>query len=363
MKIRCAILQPEIPHYRQDFFRLLKDHCETMDLFVYNTCERTKKDGIHLVETDCEYISNLDYRGKILLYNPFPLLSKKYNAIVLMLHFGHITTWLILLFKFIHRKKIILWGQGISVKRYIKESSHPDWKLKWQIAMADAVLLYQEPQAYQWKRLFPKKSIVSLNNTISDVNEILKTSTAIDKDCLRQKYSISQPVIFIFCARFENKYRRVDLLIETIEKLDSKKYGFIIIGSGKNKPDFSNYKNVYDFGAVYDRALKNELFSIADVYFQPGWVGLSIVEAMAYGKPVCTFVRSEETLQCVEYSYIEDGINGYIFNDMDDCIEKITHTPLEDMVKMGSNARKLVKDYLTPDKMAIKVYTVLESFK
>lgn len=157
---------------------------------------------------------------------------------------------------------------------------------------------------------------------------------------LKCKYNITQENILIFCARFENNYRRTDLLIETIKQLNTEKYGFIIIGAGKNKPDFSLYNNVYDFGAIYDTNIKRELFYIADLYFQPGWVGLSIVEAMAYGKPICTFIRSEETKQCVEYSYIENNTNGLIFTNIDDCITRISQLTNDEIKQLGANANK-----------------------
>ena len=366
---RIGILQPEVPHYRTEFFERLGEQCETMDLFVYNSLEKTRKEGFCVNGNDNEnvnYLGNWDVHN-VLLYNPLPLLNKRYDTLVLMLHFAHVTTWLLLLTKWIHRKKIILWGQGISVKRYLKESKKPDWKLKWQIALADGVWIYEEPEAKQWQAIFPHKPIVALNNTLSGVEEMVRTAE-LDVNPnpnvnlngrLKEKWGITEEVVLIFCARFENNYRRVDLLLEAIERLDPQKYGFIIIGEGKNKPDFTKYKNVHDFGAVYDNEIKRELFAAADIYFQPGWVGLSIVEAMAYGKPVFTFKRSEETLQCVEYCYIQDGENGLIFTDMEDCLQKIRSLTKSQIQEMGLQAQNLVKQKLTPRQMVANAMRIL----
>lgn len=360
MNPRIAFLQPEVPHYRKEFFQDIGNYCERSAIFVYNSFSFAKEKGFEVDTTGLNYIANKKIKNIILLYTPFPLLSKKYDTLVLMLHFAHITTWGLLLTKFIHRKKIILWGQGISVKRYLREEKKLDWKLKWQIGMADGVWLYMEKEAKQWRKIFPDKPIVALNNTLSGVKEMTDYMPHASKDDFKNKYAIKQNTILIFCARFENNYRRTDLLLEAIQRLDAKKYGFIIIGAGKNKPDFSIYENVYDFGAVYDTSIKQELFYIADLYFQPGWVGLSIVEAMAYGKPICTFVRSEETKQCVEYSYIEDGVNGLVFSDIDDCINRISMLGAEDIYRLGQNARHLAKS-LTPEKMAENALTVINA--
>ena len=350
MKRKMAILQPEVPHYREEFFEHLSKECETTDLYVYNSFEHTRQHGFNISTKGIKYIRNLNLH-EVLFYNPLPLCSRGYDTLVLMLHFAHVTTWLLLLTKWLHRKKIILWGQGISVKRYLKESKKPDWKLRWQLALADGAWIYEEPEARQWQAIFPKKPIVALYNTLTGVEDM-------NVDINANK-NLDGKVVLLFCARFDNDYRRTDLLVEAIEKLDKERFSFIIIGDGKNKPDFSRFSNVHDYGAVYDKEKKRELFSVADVYFQPGWVGLSIVEAMAYGKPILTFRRSEQTLQCVEYCYIEDGKNGLLFDDMEDCLRQITALTKERIQQMGEYARLQVRQQLTPRKMAERAISIL----
>lgn len=355
-----AFLQPEVPHYRKEFFDRLKNHLNGMDIFVYNSIEKTKKQGFYVEGFGEEYIANINMKG-ILLYNPLKLLKRKYDMLVLMLQFSHLTTWLLLLTKWIHRKKIILWGQGISVKRYLQEEHKPDWKLKMMIALSDGVMFYTEKELGIWKNIFPDKKMVALNNTLTGAREMAEYVARKPKVELKEEYGIKEPVILIFCARFESNYRRTDLLLETIQRLDKDRFGFIIIGAGKNKPDFSSYANVYDFGAVYDTEKKQDLFSIADIYFQPGWVGLSIVEAMAYGKPVFTFKRSEETKQCVEYAYLQEDVNSKIFINSDDCIYKIDKVTEEEVCRMGCRAKQLVNNKLTLERMSGAALSIIEN--
>lgn len=331
-----------------------------MDIFVYNTLEMAKKNGFNVSDKEIGYLPNISVKG-ILIYNPFYLTKTQYEGLVLPLHFAHITTWILLFTKRIHKKKLVLWGQGISVKRYLKEEKQPDWKLKLMINMADGVLFYTEKEKKMWNDRFPNKMMVALNNTLSGVKSIVDYKFPGLKDELKRKYGIKEEIIFIFCARFESIYRRIDLLLNTIHRLDSDKFGFIIIGNGKNKPDFSLYPNVYDYGAVYDTEKKHELFTMADAYYQPSWMGLSIVEAMAYGKAVLTFQRSEETKQGVEYAYIKSGENGLLFSDMEDCITQIERLSIEEMSRLGSNAREFVKKFLTIDKMVNNALMVINS--
>ena len=366
--MKLVHLQPFIPHYREEFFSLLgrrlKEKCggKTLEQKIY-TFERTKdvkSASFNMSNISCKHIQNMLIKGKLLVYNPFKLLRKENEVLVLMLHFAHISTWLLLLTKRLHHKKIILWGQGISVRRYLKEEKKPDWKLKWMMALADGVWLYMEKEKEQWQKLFPQKPMVALNNTLTGVDEMVNYKPELNKEDLKKKYDIQEEIVFIFCARFTAD-RRIDLLLESLKRLDAKKYGFVIIGAGASKPDFSTFKNVHDFGAVYDTAIKRELFALADIYFQPGWVGLSIVEAMAYGKPIFTFERSFETLQCVEYSYIENGENGLIFKDIDTCIDKINSLSKDNIKRMGDNAREYVAKHLTIEQMVNNAMIVIEN--
>jgi glycosyltransferase involved in cell wall biosynthesis len=342
-----GILQPHIPHYREDFFKGIQkaNDCQVL---CYQDEIHAKNNNFKNADIKIINLKAIEKKG-FLWYNPYAF--KKYDVLVLMLNFGHIATWLILLTKFIHRKKIIIWGQGISVKRYLKEAKKPSFLLRKMISMADCVWFYTQKELKQWQEILPnKKNMISLDNTISGVEGILNHQSRMPLNKLKEKYKINQERCFIFCARFNNPYRRVDLLIEVIEKFNSDKYSFIIIGDGKYKPDFSKYSNVYDFGSVYDKNIKDDLFDIADFYFQPGWVGLSVVEALAHGKPVVTFRRSKETLQCVEYAYLNNK-NSIIVNSTEEMLKNINKLSDDELQRMSKEAKVYVQKNLTTDKM------------
>ena len=200
--MKVAILQPEVPHYREDFFSMLRSRVGGLDVYIYNSVDFAKKKGFNVKEDDnIIYINNKNLGG-FLCYSIRKLFKKKYDTLVLMLHFAHLTTWLLLFTKWIHGKKIILWGQGISVKRYLLEEKKPDWKLKLMIKFSDGVWLYTEKERNQWEKIFPDKKIVALCNTFTGVDEILSYRSLETKDELKNKYNIKEPVVFIYFARF-----------------------------------------------------------------------------------------------------------------------------------------------------------------
>lgn len=353
-----AILQPLIPHYREDFFEGLQKEV-SCDIYCYEKREKSKSDNFKHAHTSVKGIAAIEPK-KFLLYNPFTLLKRRYSTLVLMLNKGHISTWFLLFTSFLHRKKIILWGHGISVRRYAREEKKLPFTLRWMIKMADGVWFYTDKEQQLWKRHIPSLRSVALNNTISEVDKIVRQPEP-DKKGIRSKHGMMQQVFFIFCARFNDPARRTDLLLQAIQKMDATRFGFIIIGDGKLKPDFKPYNNVYDFGEVYDRTMKDELFAAADIYFQPAWIGLSVVEAMAYGLPVFALKRSEIISQGVEYGYIENNVNGMLFSDIRSFTDKAGALTHEQIQVLGRNAKTFAETKLSMDNMVNSALTLLQS--
>ena len=353
--MKVAIVQKVVPLYREEFFSQLS---EKVDLTVFLYEEAKGGDVTHSDSIRMRHIRNIAFRN-IRYVSLFTLLFGGFDTLVLELHQGHISTWLLLLTRFIHRKKIILWGQGISVKRYCKEEKKANMSLKLMIKMSNGCWIYMPKEKDQWQKIYPKKAFVALGNTISGIKGMLNYESNKSQEELKNKYDIKEDIVFIYCARFNTLNRRTDLLEEVITQLGTNKYGFIIIGDGQYKPDFSKYPNVYDFGRVYDNEIKEELFSISDAYFQPAWLGLSIVEAMARGNSVLTFKRTESLMHGVELDYIKNGYNGLLFEDLYDAVAKISSISKADLSRMGDNAKKYIKENATMDKMVNNAVSLL----
>jgi glycosyltransferase involved in cell wall biosynthesis len=352
------ILQPHIPHYREEFFKKISEK-KSVGVYCYNSDNDISDNDFQKGNFVTNIIKTYKF-GPFMWYNPFKFIQNESDTLVLMLDFKHLSTWFLLVTSIMHKKKIILWGQGISIKRYLKDEKKALNILKWMLQLADGVWFYTEKEKVLWERRIPNLNSVALNNTISDIDRITEVSEleSLDIKILKKKMAISQPIILIFCARF-TKERRVDLLLEIIEKLNPEQFGFIIIGEGNYKPCFKKYSNVYDYGKVYGFEAKKELFAIADIYFQPAWLGLSVVEAMAYAKPIFSFKRSKEVLQCVEYYYVQDNFNGKIFDDTMEMISYLNGIQLDTVKQFGINAKKFVEENLSMDAMVTNALKII----
>tara|TARA_R110002020_G_scaffold318950_5_gene534646 strand:+ start:3894 stop:4970 length:1077 start_codon:yes stop_codon:yes gene_type:complete len=336
--MKISILQPFIPHYRKAFIERLQA-LFFVETYCYNSAIKLKKNFFQSSDVKTKRNWSFEFKG-VLIYDFLPFLSS--DIVILMLNVSHLSTWILLLLSKLFGYKVILWGHGISVKRYFNEEKKLSRLIRWQISLADDIWFYTNKEKKIWENEFKnKRSFTSLNNTISGIEDILNLNySSIEIQNLRSKYKINADKVFIFCARFTIKERRADLLYSIIQGIPSN-YAVIIIGDGQFKPDFSSFDNVYDFGSTYDKTLKEELFAISDIYLQPAWLGLSIVEAMAYGLPVFTLKRSETIKQCVEYEYLIESHGGLVFSDIKEMVMVINKLGNINLDELGKNA----KDY------------------
>lgn len=332
--MKIAFLQPIIPHYRQVFFEGLKKKI-SYDLFSFGE-NFSHRDS--LVESSNNYkIVSLFKFFKFKWYNPIFFL-RNYDIIIIPGEISYLSNWFLLLFSYAYKKKVIIFGHGVNYSREKPVSTF----LYLMYYLSSSAIFYTEKEMRFWRRVFRKKQFSFVQNTIyKDTIKInsFYNSNSIKK--IKEKYNISHKKIFISCYRFTNSFRKDKELHRLISNINNSQndVGFIIIGSGKLKPDFSQLNNVYDFGELYDEKIKMELFYISDFYLQLGWTGLSIVEAFSYKKPVVTLRRSSSVKQSVEYYYLRNQINSIILNSINN-FNSILSISNNDILKLSQNAQK-----------------------
>jgi glycosyltransferase involved in cell wall biosynthesis len=148
------------------------------------------------------------------------------------------------------------------------------------------------------------------------------------------------------------KWKRIDLIIKAVSVLANEfdDIELIIIGDG---PELNNLKaltkklnlenRIIFVGPIYDTMLLGKYFHCSSVYILGGMGGLSINEAMAFGKPVICSVCDG-----TERHLLKDGFNGYYFleNNVDSLIEKIQLllSSKDKLKSFGENSRQIIKN-------------------
>lgn len=346
---RVAILQPFIPHYRREFLSGLEARFDCT-VYCYMTDAEVKKDGFS--QSSAPFVRLRRFRlGGLVFFSLLPFLLRRYDVTVLPGAIRQPCVWALLLLLRLRGCKIILWGHGVSIPRYLDEEKKiPAIRRRWY-SLADAAWFYTAKELALWRRDCPNLDAVALGNTISGIRRILELPLPPPLEKLKAECRIGTPFNFIFCARFSGSHRHPELLEELIKAADPARYGFIIIGDGPDKPDFSKYKHVYDFGAVYDAELKDSLFAIADVYFQPAWLGLSCIEAMAYGKAILSLERTRRIHQCVEFFYVQDAGCGVLAGSVEEGFRRIEAMSPGEIGELGGRAKDYVRRNLTMEQM------------
>ena len=354
-----AMLQPFCPHYRTSFLRALQND-PGIDIYCLLSREDAQKRQFKVSDIPCTKIRTWHIKGP-LFFDIRPFLRKQYRIWILMADPMLGSNWILLLLAPILKRKVIVWGQGVTVSKYNQFFSHIPFIWRMMYRLSHGAWFYTETERRKWLQIYPDLLSVSLNNTLATIPEQNSDQSGAEQRQLRDQYHITTPVNFIFSARL-NSLRRMDLLLEVIKRLPSDRFGFIIIGGGASASDFAQYPNVHYFGAVYDEEQKKKLFHIADIYFQPAWLGLSVVEAMGYGLPVLTFERSATCMQCVEYGYILESGCGKIVHSVDEAVEIILTTSPDQWSELGKRGREFVEKKLMPEKMIEQARSLLKQF-
>ena len=149
-----------------------------------------------------------------------------------------------------------------------------------------------------------------------------------------------------------------------IERLP--KVHLLIVGDGPDRNSLEQLAETkipghFSFlGEVYDEEILSKIFSIAEIFLMPGYVGLAIVHAFCFGLPIIT---ERVNIHSPEIQYLHDGYNGF-FVEEDDIgglavrIEELL-VDKKKLARMSRNAVQTVKEEASVGKMLTEIAKAL----
>ena len=159
------------------------------------------------------------------------------------------------------------------------------------------------------------------------------------------------------------EWKRVDILLVAIASIKKTipEIELLIVGSGPHRADLELLvdrldlrENVNFLGGVYDPYELGEYLQDSAVYVLAGMGGLSINEAMCFGKPVICSIGDG-----TEKFLVRNGFNGLYFNegDADDLRNKLMELILNPdlLADMGKNSLYIIKE-------EINIHTVIDGY-
>jgi glycosyltransferase involved in cell wall biosynthesis len=300
---------------------------------------------------DYEFIVIANGAQKVKFDVLFPLIIKKFNSLTYIKFIKKLKP--VAVINFIHLKDIIIfpvtyycklagfpviyWNFGINTKT-------PDSKLKNLLYyhlhnLSDAILLYSPLEKIFIKEKNHNKLNIAYNTlNLTDIDR----SKFTDKNYLKSKYNIKEKHIILFVGRITPN-KRLDILLKCFRNKD-----IAIVVAGQDIQDIhleliNETPNYYYIGEIpYDKKEIGNIFNSCDIFCIPGNIGLAIIEAFFWGKPVVTF----EGRNSPEIYYLKDGYNGYKVKSPEDLENKISNllNDPEKYNKMSQNATKTYED-------------------
>jgi glycosyltransferase involved in cell wall biosynthesis len=159
------------------------------------------------------------------------------------------------------------------------------------------------------------------------------------------------------------KWKKVDQIIEAVKILENEfpEIELIIIGKGKEEENLKRIaleKNISDrvkfVGGIYNNQDLGRYFKASSIYILAGMGGLSINEAMAFGKPVICSIADG-----TEKRLVKENINGFYFksDDIVDLVAKIRilFNDQQLIEKFGSNSLQIIKN-------EVNIHTVIKGY-
>jgi glycosyltransferase involved in cell wall biosynthesis len=354
--VRVCIIQPVVKQYRLPFFIELEKDLAKSDItlqVVYGKPwpeEAKRGDNSELPEPLGYKVPT--YRlFKKLLIQPSLIPWLKADLVVLEPANKHALNYLMLLLHGLGLKRIAYWGHGYDRQtrsdtlgnRFKRKTLH--W-VTWWFAYTRGAADYVSGQGFDEERITVVENALdtrvfrTLLSEISDM-EIEKERTALGWD--------AQSRIGVFCGSlYVNK--KLDLLFESAQLIHQRIPGFrlLILGGGPLEEEVRKFSEMHEWvcylGPVFGRQ-KAVMLNMAELWLNPGLVGLGILDGFCAGLPVIT---TDVTFHSPEIEYLDEGINGLMVPpDVEHYAEAVSSLLVDDelLTRMKKGALDSAKRY------------------
>ncbi len=365
-KIRILIIQHIFSHYRKPVFdRLLKK-------FDLNLLVTDMKGDI--AQNQAEYSSVIKYikygkkSSNVFLFGFYKILNYRPDIIFHEGSVGIISLPFVLLFCKILNIKFVIWAHAINSKdRYSKNISIKT-HIKWiYMRVANAVIVYSNsgkallPKYINAQKVFVASNTLNMDK-LSEIKEQLEIS---GKSEIKRKVGFQYRYNLIFIGRML-KEKKPSVLFDVFENLPEnirQQTAIHFVGEGEckdslvKKAERDVYKTHFVFhGEILDEYITGELLYASDLMVMPGYLGLSVNHAFAFGCPVCSFAPGKfGPFHSPEIEYLKNDQTGILVegNSVKEMAKHIA-TYLSDepkQLRFKKNIAKCVREECSLDKM------------
>jgi glycosyltransferase involved in cell wall biosynthesis len=320
--LRVVVMLANVKQYRTAFYPMLSTALARhgVDLTVIysapNRVEASKGDNIELEPPLGRKVPRLFFLdNRLLLQFPRPRDVVGADLVIIVQSTGYLLNYPLLLLSTLRLKRVAFWGHGRNhqgdprsfseyLKRVLVNSSD------WWFAHTAETKRYLESLGVHGDK------ITAVDNA-TDTRALRRALADLTDEQVRAaRASLGIPEgapVGLFCGSLY-KEKAVDYLVSASSRVAEQVPGFhlLVIGAG---PDEALVKRAAEtsphiryLGPLFNAA-RAVYFRMADVFLNPGLVGLSILDSFAAGLPLITTRRAKHS---PEIAYLIDGENGML---------------------------------------------------
>lgn len=319
-------------HYRNEVLTYLAAaHNLEIEILTTGTLKPYLKENEHL-----KYKLFKNFFSDSRKLNFFPgalwyIIRRRPKYVLALNNATNITEYVSCIFCFLVRIKFIWWTHGYDHKQ---QKGKLERKIKdsytlFFFRICSAIIAFSESgKSYLIKKGITENKIFVAPNTL-DTDKLLKLKNKINETFDKTDFinknipgAKTSDRFILFSGRI-NKHKKVDDLIKALPLILERQPNVhvIIIGDGEQKTSIERLaremavtNNVHFKGSIFDEIEVGKYFILSDVFVIPGLVGLGIVHAFCYGKPLIT---EDVSYHSPEIQYLKNNKNGFMVREGD----------------------------------------------
>ncbi len=356
--IRVCIIQPVVKQYRVPFFielekQLAKSNVTLQIVYGEPWPEEAKRgDNSELPEPLGYKVPTYRLFRKLLI-QPSLMPWLQADLVVLEPANKHALNYLMLLLHGLGLKRIAYWGHGYDRQtspdtlgnRFKRKTLH--W-VTWWFAYTRGAADYVSEQGFDEKRITVVENALDTREFRDQLSEISANEN--DKDKERDALGWNtQSRVGVFCGSlYVNK--KLDLLFESAQLVHQRipDFRLLILGGGPLENEVREFSEAHEWvcylGPVFGQQ-KAIMLNMADLWLNPGLVGLGILDGFCAGLPVIT---TDIPFHSPEIEYLEEGINGLMVPPNVESFAETVSSLLEDndrLILLKNGALNSAKQY------------------
>jgi L-malate glycosyltransferase len=245
-----------------------------------------------------------------------------------------------------HRQATAFFGHGATLNVRHPRRVRDAWKRFW-LRRVDWWFAYTERTADIVRNAgFPAERITVVNNA-TDTRALRAARKRLTPDALRararelfgEKTGPGDGSTAMFCGRLV-PLKWIPFLLDAADRIRTRCPGFrlILVGDGPQRRLVDAFCAERDWaaatGPLHGEALA-ETAALADLWLNPGMLGLAVLDAFALGLPVAT---TDNGIHSPEICYLQDGLSGVLTDPDPDAYAQAVADLLTDRSRLAAMA-------------------------